>query len=253
MTGYLLAAMAENFTHRAYRDLLAEFVRRGYSAKTYETVSVNERDLIVRHDLDMSLQAAEPIAEIEHSLGISATYFVLLRTEMYNPFSDAGLRSLNTIASLGHAIGLHLDGSLYGNDISALDAAAEHECKILEGIIEAPVRYVSFHRPSKALLGYDQKIAGRYHAYEPRFFSEMGYVSDSRGGWHNGHPLEHDSVSEGGALQMLTHPVWWRTKNPGGAEETLDLFLEERGGVLAHELAANCEPYRILMDKRGRS
>ena len=245
MTGYLLAEMAENFTHEAYRDLLTEFVRQGYSPKTYETVSVNERDLILRHDLDMSLLAAEPIAEIEHSLDISATYFVLLRTEMYNPFSDAGLKSLKTISHLGHNIGLHLDASLYGNDILVLDAAAKHECNILEGIIEAPVHYVSFHRPAKGLLGYNKTLGGRLHAYQPRFFSEMGYCSDSRGAWHHGHPLAHDVVRQGRALQLLTHPIWWGNNANNGPIEILEGFVEARVQILREQLAQNCEPYRL--------
>ena len=36
----------------------------------------------------MSIDAAIPIAEVEQALGVNATYFVLLRSEMYNHFQQ---------------------------------------------------------------------------------------------------------------------------------------------------------------------
>ena len=60
-----------------------------------------------------------------------------------------------------------------------------------------------------------------HHTYEPKFVKDIGYCSDSRGGWHHGHPLSHSSVKEGKALQLLTHPIWWITKGKS-AEKKLN-------------------------------
>ncbi len=239
--------MADDFTHAGYRALLAALQDRDYEAVGYDEALPEARHLILRHDLDMSLQAAEPIAEIEHELGVRAHYFVLVRTEMYNPFSARARASLEKISGLGHAIGLHLDASLCANDPTALDEAAERECRVLEDATRAPVRFISFHRPAEALLGYDKPLAGRRHAYEPRFFEAMGYVSDSRGGWHHGDPLDHDAVQEGRALQLLTHPIWWPGEAIDGPVMKLDRFVSERHDLLRRELAANCEPYRAAL------
>ncbi|MBT3172708.1 MAG: hypothetical protein HN333_14900, partial [Rhodospirillaceae bacterium] len=73
------------------------------------------------------------------------------------------------------------------------------------------VPMISFHRPAPALQGREGRIAGRMHAYEPRFFREIGYCSDSRGAWRHGHPLDHAAVVKGKALQLLIHPLWWIT------------------------------------------
>lgn len=236
--------MADDFTHAGYRALIAAFLDRDYTVVSYDEARPEARHLILRHDLDMSLQAAEPIAAIEHELGVRAHYFALVRTEMYNPFSAGARASLETIRSLGHEIGLHLDDSLYANDPAALDAAAERECRVLEDATGAPVRFISFHRPAKALLGHDRPLAGRRHAYEPCFFEAMGYVSDSRGRWHHGMPLDHEAVQGGHALQLLTHPIWWPERAIDGPVAKLDGFVSERHELLRRELAANCEPYR---------
>ena len=235
--------MSAAFTPERYAEMVRALLARGYSAVGYESVEPASRHLVLRHDLDMSLQAAEPIAEAEAVLGVAAHYFVLLRTEMYNPFSAAARATLNRIRGLGHEIGLHLDASLYGNDPAALEQAAARECSALEDAAGAPVRVVSFHRPAEALLGYGKTLAGRRHTYEPRFFKDMGYCSDSRGGWHYGAPLDHPAVGAGHALQLLTHPIWW-TGAPAEPVARLGRFLETRRALLDSELARNCSIYR---------
>lgn len=231
--------MADDFTQDGYRRLLRALLERGYTAVGYDVAKPAKKLLILRHDLDVSLQAAEPIAEIERELGLRANYFVLLRTEMYNPFSAAARASLAYIRAQGHEIGLHLDASLYGNELAVLDEAAGTECRALEAATGASVRFISFHRPAKALYGYDGPLAGRRHAYEPLFFEAMGYCSDSRGAWHHGHPLAHEAVKAGRALQLLTHPIWWQE---AGDEPDVRLrrFLDDRMDFLDEELARQC-------------
>jgi len=236
--------MPVDFTLTGYRALLEALLARGYVVVGYGDAEPASRHLIVRHDLDMSIDAALPIAEIEAGLGVAGCYFVLLRTDMYNPWSEPSRRVLQRIASQGHEIGLHLDSSLYPDSPDALEQAAAAECEALEKIIETAVKTVSFHRPAPGLLGREAPIAGRQHAYQPRFFSDMGYCSDSRGAWHHGPPLDHPAVAEGRALQLLTHPIWWNREAPLDPVETLDQFRVERDKVLETALVDNCEPYR---------
>ncbi len=104
--------MAQDFTLDGYAALLRAFFDRGYAAVGYADADPAARHLILRHDLDMSIQAAVRVAEVEASLGVAGHYFVLLRTEMYNPWSEANRSDLRRIADLGHEVGLHLDASL---------------------------------------------------------------------------------------------------------------------------------------------
>jgi len=230
------------FSAPGFEALLRALLDRGYRAMAYDRAEPAAQHLLLRHDLDMSLEAALPIAEIEHRMGLAATYFVLLRSEMYNPFSAAAQIVLDRLHDLGHEIGLHFDAGLYGDDPATLERAGEWECAVLEALLGREVRTVSFHRPAEALQGRAGAFAGRRHAYEPHFFTEMGYCSDSRGAWHHGHPLDHPAAGEGRALQLLTHPIWWTGK--GSPEARLHAFLRERAARLDQELAAQCDVHK---------
>lgn len=236
--------MTADFTLDGYRALMAAFGKRGYRVGGFDGAEPNAaRRLILRHDLDMSLDAALPIAEIEADLGLRGSYFVLLRTEMYNPFSAGAGAVLARICALGHEIGLHLDAALYDEDLDALERAAETECAVLEKIVGRAVDTISFHRPPKTLLGLPGTLAGRRHAYEPVFFRDIGYCSDSRGGWHHGHPLDHPAVADGRGLQLLTHPIWWARPTPAPVQDALETFARERYRLLRDELGRNCQPF----------
>jgi hypothetical protein len=241
-----------DFSLPGYRALLESLLERGYGVRSYAEADRASRHLVLRHDIDMSLQAAEPIAAIESELGVTACYFVLLRSEMYNPFSPASRSSIDKIRGLGHTIGLHLDASVYPDNAAALDAAASEECAMLEAVTGSAVDVISFHRPAPALIGYNKPLAGRRHAYEPCFVEDMGYVSDSRGGWHHGHPIENPAVAAGRALQLLTHPIWWSGSQPGPLE-TLESFHRDRCDLLDRELARNCSIYQPPEKNRTRT
>lgn len=236
-------AMAEDFTLAGYQALIASFRARGYVARGYEEADPTASHLIVRHDLDMSIEAALPVAAIESEAEWQAHYFVLMRSIAYNPAAPDTLAGLRHIVRLGHALGLHFDASLYPDDDEALEAGAARECAALEALIEQPVTLISFHRPAKRLQGYPGRLAGRIHAYQPRFFTKMGYCSDSRGRWDYGHPLDHDAVAAGRALQLLTHPIWWWREQRETVQDRLDNFCYTRLRRDREELARNCEPY----------
>ena len=235
--------MADDFTRDGYRALIAGLTARGYRVRGFADAMAGEPHLILRHDVDMSLQAAVALGELEREIGVAAHYFVLLRTEMYNPHSDAGQAAVRRLIALGHRVGLHLDASLYATDTEALDRAVGTECAILEQIAGAAVDMVSFHRPARGLLGHDRRLAGRRHAYEPAFFDRIGYCSDSRGGWHHGRPLDHAAVAEARALQLLTHPIWWSGDTPLPVQARLDAFATDRYRLLRDELARHCAAF----------
>jgi hypothetical protein len=228
----------------AYRQLIESLLAQRYSVVSFKESRADRRDLIVRHDIDMCLDRAVRMATLEAEMGVRGNYFVLLNTEMYNVGSSAGQSALRKIAQLGHALGLHFDPSdIDEGDVPKLQKAVRCECERLEDYLATPVEVVTFHRPAKWLLGFSEPLAGRLHGYQPRFFTDMGYCSDSEGRFRFHHPLDHPAVVEGRALQLVTHPIWWCAGLGEGPIEKLERFLKERAGQLSDELAANCRPY----------
>lgn len=234
---------AVGFSPEGYRTLVDSLRERGYEGRDFFTVRPEARHLILRHDIDVSLEAAVSLAELEAALGVRATYFALLRCELYNPFAPEGRLALRRIAALGHEIGLHFDAALVDGGFDALDQAAAEECTMLEGMVDRPVRIISFHRPAPALLGLARPLAGRAHAYEPRFFKAIGYCSDSRGAFHHGDPLSHPAVAAGSALQLLTHPIWWMAEAGADVTERLERYVTGRSAAMRRALAAMIQSY----------
>ncbi len=225
------------FTLAGYAALVKALLARGYEVRGFADAEPAARHLILRHDIDVDLAPALAMAETEAEMGVAATYFVMLRNPLYNPFAER--ERLVRLRALGHEVGLHFDAALYDD----LAAAAARECRMLEDILDAPVEIISFHRPAAALQGEPGGLAGRRHTYQPRLFRDMGYCSDSRGAWHHGHPLEHEAVAAGRALQLLTHPVWWAA---AGTDVTtrIDSIINARAEAFRGHLEGQIETYR---------
>jgi hypothetical protein len=234
---------------------LQAFLDKNYTFCGFSDLDPSARHVLLRHDVDFSTSAALTIAQIEAELGISAHYFILLRTEFYNIFSRSDYENILKIQELGHNIGLHFDAAQYPDQLEQIDLAATKECDVLETILGSPVNSISFHRPAKSLHGLDQRLAGRLHAYQPRFFSEIAYFSDSQGEFRFGHPLDSKAFQKGSAMQLLTHPIWWSDEPTNDRVSLIDGFLLTRSELLRSEAAMNCLPFRkrledeILNDK----
>src|SRR6185369_59476 len=65
----------------------------------------------VRHDVDVSLARALPLARKEADWGVCATYHVMLDSPFYDARSTASRSILAAILECGHEVGLHYDVS----------------------------------------------------------------------------------------------------------------------------------------------
>lgn len=240
--------MTENrsFSPRGYSTLLEDFFSLDYKVVDYPQVLPEEKHLVLRHDVDFCLGRAMQMAELEAGLGVRATYFILMSSRFYNILSAEAANALQKIQLFGHRIGLHFDPLAHAMP----DHGIEMERRALEMVIGQELSMMSFHRPHQSWLNSTHRVGNLPHTYEPRFFSEIAYVSDSRGDWHYGHPLDHQSVMEGRALQLLTHPIWWMHAFPTGHTPT-DVLLQysaEQNEALQESIRANCTSYEPLDD-----
>jgi len=60
-------------------------------------------DLLLRHDVDMSLAAAVTMAELEAEHDVSATYFLMTRSDFYNLDSPSGVAAAVRTTSCARA------------------------------------------------------------------------------------------------------------------------------------------------------
>jgi len=241
-----------SFSAGAYVDLISALIAKGYSLCGYHEARPEQPHLILRHDIDFDLGSAVAMAELEANQDWHAHYFILIRTEFYNPLSATGSTWVRRILELGHTVGLHFDAHLYDPNPATLRRAIDEESAVLEKIANRPVNQFSLHRPHPEMLDGEFTVPGRVNAYAPRYFKDIGYCSDSRGEWRYGHPLDSDAVQSRRALQLLTHPLWWMDA-AGSPEATVARVLDRRFGTLEHEADVQCAPYYARRETLPRS
>lgn len=213
-----------NFTYESYKGMIELLRTHGYEFVGYHDYEKDGKCVILRHDIDNSIEKAVALAEIEKALGVRSTYFVLLTSDFYNVASAKSIAGLKRIADLGHEIGLHFDEMAYPeenrNDVPGL---IKREADILGQILGMDIRSVSMHRPSKETLAADYKIPGVVNSYGQTFFHEFKYLSDSRRRWCE--PVL-DIIAQGEAqrLHILTHAIWYNYQEETIAE-TLNKFI----------------------------
>jgi hypothetical protein len=187
-----------------YRELLEAAVAGGYRFAFFDR-EPQPGDLLLRHDVDLSLEAAVGIAELEAEAGAQATYFVMFRSEFYNLASPAGERALERLRELGHRVGLH-----------AIWPQVELDERF------DPV--VAWHNPEPAYMR--EPIDGVVNAMASPWADV--YRSDSNQQWRRGCPHEELAAGSFERLQLLTHPEIWVYPGATMRETMLTMLDAER-------------------------
>jgi len=206
-----------NFTYRGYSDLIELLKKSNYQFRNYDNWKEDFCNdaisdvVIMRHDIDFSIDKAVALAKLEKSMGIRTTYFVLLTSDFYNVFSKSSTEQLKTIIGMGHEVGLHFDEMRYddlqGNE-DRVRRTIIREADILSNIIGKLVTKVSYHRPSRVMMNANLEIPGIINSYSKEFFYEFKYLSDSRRCWRE--PIWEIIFSKKfHKLHILTHAFWY--------------------------------------------
>ena len=185
------------------------------------------RRAFIRHDIDVSLERAVPIAQLEKEAGIRATYHVMLDSPFYDLTWDSSRAALAEILRLGHEVGLHYDVVARGTkeaDPATRERDIAKACEELEAAIGTPVRSLSFHLPVQELISGPLRVAGRISGYAKELF--QWYISDSRARWREGEPLASLARPRGPNLHILIHPIWWGEAHVHPTIRTRDFLLE---------------------------
>jgi hypothetical protein len=196
------------FTLDHYRALLEAAQAGGYRLAGFDRPP-EPGDLIIRHDVDLSLAAAVRVAEVEADAGAWSTWCLMTRSVFYNLESEEGEWAITRLRALGgriahHAVWPHVD---------------------LDGRFE-PV--VAWHNPDDAYLR--EPIDGATNAMSAPWYDPPHFRSDSNQHWsHRGRHDEcpHDALAAGAVewLHLLIHPEIW-VYDGASMRETMESFLE---------------------------
>jgi hypothetical protein len=199
-----------------YRELLEAAKAGGYQWGRFD--SEPERgELFLRHDVDLSLEAALAMARLEHELGAHATYFLMRESVFYNLDSALGRDAIAELRDLGHAVALH---AIYPRAVKdeRFDAV------------------VAWHNPDPEYV--HEPVSGFVNVMQAPWFTKGKYRSDSNQHWRHGCP--HEELGAGGFewLQLLIHPEIW--VYPGETmRDTMHAMLDAKRDELLGYLAGD--------------
>jgi hypothetical protein len=197
-----------------YRELLEAAQAGGYRFVPFDR-DPQPGELFLRHDVDLSLDAALELARLEAELGVRATYFLMTRSVFYNLGSDAGEHVLAELRALSHAVGHH---AVYPH----VDLDDRFD------------RVVAWHNPDPEFVS--QPVDGAVNVMAEPWFDPERYRSDSNQRWRHGCPHEQLARAEFDWLQLLVHPEIW--VYPGGTmRETMLAMLDAERALRLEQLA----------------
>ena len=177
-----------DFTTRKYKELLLSLQQQGYQFITFEQYCTQNKPtgqwVILRHDVDRKPQNSLATAQIEHSLGIRASYYFRIVPDSNQP------EYIRQIAALGHEIGYHYEDMAIANG-NAEKAFLHFQQQLAYFRQFYPVRTICMHgAPTSQWDGRELWKQYDYRSVniigEPYFdmdFSEVLYLTDTGRCW----------------------------------------------------------------------
>lgn len=201
---------APDFTLARYGELLAVAREEGYAFVRFgELESAPARAIVLRHDIDYDPRFVAAVSEVEREHGAVATYCFLPGALTYSLDAPQTRAAAEAVIADGHDIGLHFDATDVSDD--ALPAAVATAAEAMHARFGTRPAVVSWHMAGRRHAGH-LKLPGLVNSYAPRFFGEIGYVSDSNRDWRDRDLEAILRAGEHERLQVLTHPIWWRAQ-----------------------------------------
>lgn len=228
-----------DFTLKMYSSLLKALLRNGYDFISFEKYNPKLNDgkiVILRHDVDKNPMNSYNTALIEHSLGITGTYYFRIVKECFDK------EIIKSIAALGHEIGYHYeDLALAKGDLNKAIHKFEEHLKSFSDLYD--VKTIAMHGSPTSRI--DNRILWKHFKYqdfgitkEPYFdidFSDTLYLTDTGRRWNG------KSVSIRDREMTSVNPPLSSAYHFKGTSEIIDAADK---GTLANHIMLNFHPQR---------
>ena len=205
------------FSYEDYREIIRIIKSTGRHMNYSQALS-KDKFIIMRHDVEYSVERAYELARVEQSMDFVSTYFFQWTNNSYNILSRRNMDMIKDMHERGQHIGLHF--ALNGmTDMSEIRKRIKKEMDILSEMFGFAIKEFSIHRPSKDVLRENIKLDGIINAYQDDFFTfaenitedtpvQIKYMSDANHIWRYGYPDEKN-IKCYDKVQILTHPFAW--------------------------------------------
>lgn len=238
------------FSYDDYKEIIRIIQATGRHCNYAEALH-KDKFVIMRHDVEYSVDRAYRLAKVEQSMDFISTYFFQWTNNTYNILSRKNMDMIKDMHERGQHIGLHF--ALNGmTDMQQIRRRIQKEMEILSEMFGFEVTEFSVHRPSKDVLRENIKLDGILNAYQDDFFTfadrideetplQVKYMSDANHIWRYGYPDEKNITSYD-KVQILTHPFAWSKKGCGNFDNYRDL-LQEKYIELVQSVDNECKDF----------
>ena len=243
------------FSFDDYREIIRAIKATGRYA-TYEEALEKDSFVIMRHDVEYSVERAHALAKVEESMDFRSTFFFQWTNNSYNILSRKNRDILSDMHERGQHIGLHF--ALNGmTDMRVIKERIKQEIDMLSNMLGFEINSFSIHRPSPDVLAENIEISGIINAYQDDFFTfdpkatpeselDVKYLSDANHVWRYGYPDE-ETINKYDKVQILTHPFAW-TKQGYDNLENYKTLVNEKYVELIDSIDNECKDFGALRD-----
>lgn len=201
------------FSLAQYREILHRALASGFNFQTFSQylTAPARKVVLLRHDVDLSLEYAMEMAYLENELGVKSTYFVRIHSTRYNLFDRFNFRYLQELLSLEFEIGVHQEVCNFTHNCEDSLELLKREKLIIESILGREVYGVATHIPKRNHYHLSSEIIDKIgFNYAPDFeiFNQDAvFISDSNKRWKKYTFNEALTISD--KILANIHPVWW--------------------------------------------
>lgn len=234
-----------------YKELISFFKKAQGLSDIYSFASYpgQKNGLILRHDIDVSVEKAYDLAQIEADLNITSSILFLTSCPTYNINTIDHRKKIKRLSEQGFDVGLHFDPTLYAtDDLEILTKYVHHENQIIENITGKNVKTISLHCPS--IHNMYPIFEGFHNGYDPQYFNPENYLSDSRMGFRGKDPMTFIEKAKTNLIQVLLHPFHY-SEEGGDYQFLFRRFLKEQ----AQMIDGNFRPFndRFVQDLQAHT
>ncbi len=223
------------FSFEDYKEIIRIIQSTGRHANYVDALG-KDKFVIMRHDVEYSVERAYELARVEQSMDFASTYFFQWTNNSYNILSRRNMDMIKDMHERGQHIGLHF--ALNGmTDMTEIRKRIKKEMDILSEMFGFRITEFSIHRPSKDVLRENIKLDGIINAYQDDFFTfaehvteetpvQVKYMSDANHIWRYGYPDEAN-ITGYDKVQILTHPFAWCKEGYNNFNNYRSLVMEK--------------------------
>lgn len=244
------------FSFEDYRRII-EIIKESGRDCNYEEALKRDSFVIMRHDVEYSVDRAYELSKVESDMDFVSTWFFQWTNNSYNILSRRSQAMIRDMKERGHHIGLHF--AVNGmTDMKEIRHQIVKEMRILSDMFDFEITQFSVHRPSAAILAENIKLPNIINAYQDEFFTfapeitedtqlKVKYMSDANHIWRYGYP-DRDNILNYDKVQILTHPFAWCEKGYDNRDNYASL-IKEKYAEMIESIDGECKDFCEYKDE----